>query len=66
MGVQYTAPATTGHFICHAWTTHRTGRMSYVRADIYRSYKQLLATAQATFRIIRTDLFKQPDFIPAD
>jgi uncharacterized protein (TIGR00369 family) len=66
MGVQYTAPATTDHFICHAWTTHRTGRMSYVRADIHNPHKQLLATAQATFRIIRSDLFKQPDFNPTD
>ena len=55
--LHYTAPAKGDYFICNAWTTHRTSRLSFVRAEIYSSEKQLLALGQAAFRIIKLDLF---------
>jgi uncharacterized protein (TIGR00369 family) len=50
--VHYTAPAKGEHFICRAWTTHRTGRLSFVRAEILNASDAVLAIAQAVFRII--------------
>ncbi len=56
LDIQFVSPAKADHFTCYAWNTHRTGRMSFVRADIHNPQKQLLASGQATFRIIQKDL----------
>jgi len=53
--IQYTSPAKDAPFTCVARTTHRTGRMSFVRAEIFDARGGLLATGQGTFRIIRED-----------
>ena len=58
LNIHYTAPAKGGPFKCSAWTTHRTGRSCFLRADIHNSHQQLLAMGQATFRIIRVDALK--------
>ncbi|MBA4394699.1 MAG: hypothetical protein C0407_14200 [Desulfobacca sp.] len=51
--IQYPAPAKEGPFLCQAWTTHQTGRLTFVRADISDSRQTLVATGQATFRVIK-------------
>jgi uncharacterized protein (TIGR00369 family) len=53
--IQYTAPAKEGRFTCEARTTHKTGRMSFVRAEIHDKEGRLVATGQATFRIVKDD-----------
>ena len=53
--IQYTAPAKGKRFTCEAHTTHKTGRMSFVRAEIYDEEGTLLAAGQATFRIVKDD-----------
>jgi acyl-coenzyme A thioesterase PaaI-like protein len=53
--VQYTAPAKGRRFTCDAHTTHKSGRMSFVRAEIHDEDGGLLATGQATFRIVKGD-----------
>ena len=56
LGIDYTAPAKGKSFTCSAWVTHRTGRLSFVRAEIHDLNRQLLAMGQATFRVISADL----------
>jgi uncharacterized protein (TIGR00369 family) len=55
LNIHYTLPAKGNLFICSAWTTHRSGRFSFVRADINDTEGRLLAMGQATFRIIQND-----------
>jgi uncharacterized protein (TIGR00369 family) len=57
LSLHYTAPAKGAYFSCCAWTTHRTGRLSFVRAEIYDPDNQVLALGQAVFRIIKMDFF---------
>lgn len=56
--IHYTRPAKSDAFVCTAWSTHKTGRSSFVRADIYNSNGELVAMGQGTFRIIPVDLLK--------
>ena len=56
LDIHYTLPAKGKSFTCSAWSTHQTGRSSFVRADIYDAAGQLVAMGQATFRIIQTEL----------
>ncbi|MEJ2725201.1 MAG: PaaI family thioesterase, partial [Deltaproteobacteria bacterium] len=53
--IQYTAPAKGNGFICEAQITHKTGRMTFARSEIYDRAGTLLATGQATFRIVKDD-----------
>jgi uncharacterized protein (TIGR00369 family) len=57
--IHYTKPAKSDVFVCSAWSTHKTGRSSFVRADIHNSKGELLSMGQGTFRIIPVDLLKQ-------
>jgi uncharacterized protein (TIGR00369 family) len=57
LSLHYTAPAKGEYFTCRAWTTHRTGRMCFARAEILNPGNQVLALGQAVFRIIKMDLF---------
>jgi len=57
--IHYTKPAKSDVFVCSAWSTHKTGRSSFVRADIHNSNDELLSMGQGTFRIIPVDLLKQ-------
>ncbi len=50
--IQYLQPARGARFSCSARTIHRTGRMSFVRAEIEDEEGRMVASAQATFRII--------------
>jgi uncharacterized protein (TIGR00369 family) len=52
MEVQYTQRALGGEFICEAWVAFRARRMVYTRADVKNPGGGLVATAQATFRVI--------------
>ena len=52
LDIDYTAPAKGNSFTCSAWVTHRTRRLSFVRAEIHDPNRQLLAMGQATFRVI--------------
>ena len=54
--IQYTHPAKGSLFTCSARTTHRTRRLSFVRAEIHDTEGQLLAAGQGTFRIIKFDI----------
>jgi uncharacterized protein (TIGR00369 family) len=54
--LHFTAPAKGDYFICNARTTHRTSRLSFVRAEILSPENHLLALGQAAFRIIKNDL----------
>ena len=54
--IQYTLPAKGDLFICSAQTTHRTGRLSFVRAEIHGANREPLAMGQGTFRIIEAEL----------
>ena len=56
--IHYLKPAQGEKFWCSAWSTHKTGRSSFVRADIYNSKDELLTMGQGTFRIISVDLLK--------
>lgn len=55
--VHYTAPARGASFACRAWTTHRTRRLSFVRAEILGPEEEVLAIGQAVFRVIKMELF---------
>jgi uncharacterized protein (TIGR00369 family) len=57
--IHYTKPAQSDGFVCTAWSTHKTGRISFVRANIHNSNGELVAMGQGTFRIIAFDLLKQ-------
>ncbi len=56
--IHYARPARNDVFVCSAWSTHKTGRSSFVRADIHNSQSQLVAMGQGMFRIITVDLLK--------
>jgi uncharacterized protein (TIGR00369 family) len=58
LDVHYTMPAKGDVFVCFAWTTHKTGRTSFVRADIHDPKGDLVAMGQSTFRIIPIDPLK--------
>ena len=58
LDIHYTMPAKGGFFACAAWSTHKTSRTSFVRADIHDRKGRLVAMGQATFRIIPVDLLK--------
>ena len=58
LDIHYTLPAKGKFFVCSAWSTHKTGRTSFVRADIHNSKNELVSMGQATFRIIPVDLPK--------
>ncbi len=57
LDIHYTLPAKGDVFSCLAWSTHKTGRISFVRADIHNSEGKLIAMGQGAFRIISLDLF---------
>jgi len=59
LNIHYTLPAKGNLFTCSAWTTHRSGRFSFVRADINNAEGRLLAMGQAAFRIIQNDFMKE-------
>jgi uncharacterized protein (TIGR00369 family) len=56
LDIHYTAPARGDFFICSAWSTHKTKRTCFVRADINDAKGGLVAMGQATFRIIPFEL----------
>ncbi len=58
--IHYMQPARGKFFICSAWTQHRTGRTSFVRADILDSDGNFVAMGQANFRIIKMELNHSP------
>lgn len=53
--IQFTNPAKGEHFVCTAQTTYRTGRIGFVRAEIYEEGGRLVALGQGAFRIIRDE-----------
>jgi uncharacterized protein (TIGR00369 family) len=57
--IHYIRPAKSDVFVCTAWSTHKTGRSSFVRADIHNPNGELIAMGQGTFRIISVDLLKR-------
>jgi uncharacterized protein (TIGR00369 family) len=57
LNLHYTAPAKGAYFLCRAQTAHRTGRLSFVRAEILDPHARVLALGQAVFRIIKMDNF---------
>lgn len=59
LNIHFTLPAKGKSFDCSAWTTHQSGRSSFVRADIHDDHKQLVAMGQATFRIIQLEFAEQ-------
>jgi uncharacterized protein (TIGR00369 family) len=56
--IHYIMPAKGGLFVCSAWSTHKTERTSFVRADVHDRKGRMVAMGQATFRIIPVDLLK--------
>ncbi|MDX1707049.1 MAG: PaaI family thioesterase [Desulfobacterales bacterium] len=56
--IHYLKPAHSKVFVCSAWSTHKTGRSSFVRADIHNAEGEHLVMGQGTFRIIPVDLLK--------
>ncbi len=58
--IHYMKPAEGKIFRCAAWSTHKTRRSSFVRADIRDAKGELLVMGQGTFRIIPVDLLKSP------
>ena len=55
MEIQYPLPAKGPVFTCEAQVLHRTGRSCFVRGEIRDADGNLVAMAQATFRIIKTE-----------
>ena len=56
--IHYVKPAKSSVFLCTAWSTHKTGRTSFVRADIHNLDNELVAMGQGTFRILALDLLE--------
>ena len=52
LDIQYSLPAKGPYFKSAAWVTHRTGRMSFLSAEIRDEKDQVVAMGQGTFRII--------------
>jgi uncharacterized protein (TIGR00369 family) len=55
LDIRYMLPARGGKFCCRAVTLHQTGRLCFVRADITDRDDHVIASGQATFRIIKMD-----------
>ena len=55
LDIRYIAPARGDEFHCRAATIHQTGRLCFVRADITDRDDRVIASGQATFRIIKMD-----------
>ena len=53
--IQYILPARGSLFTCSAQTLHRTGRLSFARAEIRGAKNEPVAMGQGTFRIIEAD-----------
>jgi uncharacterized protein (TIGR00369 family) len=53
LNIHYTMPAIGDYFVCSAWTQHRSGWTSFVRADIHDAEGKIVAMGQASFRIIK-------------
>lgn len=58
LNIQFSSPARGDSFVCKAWVTHRTSRISFVRADIHDMENNLLAMGQATFRHLQVKIGK--------
>lgn len=56
LDIQYTAPAKGGCFTCNARVIFRTGRTSFVTADIVDDKDVLVATGQSAFRVFKRSL----------
>ena len=54
--IQYTAPARGDFFLCRAQVSHKTGRMSFVKAEILDDADNVVAVGQAVFRMINMEL----------
>ena len=52
LDIHYTRPAKGDFFTCSARTSHRTGRLSFVRAEVHDAENRLLAMCQGAFRIV--------------
>lgn len=55
LGIHYMMPARGDVFRCQAQTIHQTGRLCFVRAEIFDPAERIVSTGQATFRIIKMD-----------
>jgi len=55
LDIQYTRPAMGSLFTCSAFTTMRTGRTIFLRAEIRNSDNEILALGQGTFRAVKTN-----------
>lgn len=53
LSIRYILPARGDTFSCKAQTIHQTGRLSFVCADITDDQDNVIASGQATFRIIK-------------
>jgi len=54
--IQYPFPAKGSAFTCKTEVMHNTGRSCFVRGECRDKDSQLVAIAQGTFRIIRSDM----------
>lgn len=61
LDIQYTRPAKGDVYVGKARTTHRTGRLCFVRAEIHDQEDQLLAMGQGTFRIMDSGPMEQQE-----
>ena len=55
LGIRYLSAARGQKFHCRAETIHQTRRLCFVRAEITDPQKRIIATGEATFRIIKMD-----------
>ena len=56
LDISYTARASGPWFICTAKVAHRTRGLSFVRGEIRDQNDRLVAQAQGTFRVIKSDV----------
>lgn len=59
LDIQYTRPAKGNYFTCVAKTTHKTGRLTFVRAEILDEKEELVAMGQGTYRVVEADIMKK-------
>ena len=59
LDIQYTRPARGNLFTCSAFTTMKTGRNIFLRAEIRNPEDELLALGQGTFRVVKMDTVSQ-------
>jgi uncharacterized protein (TIGR00369 family) len=52
LDIQYTRPARGDTYFGTAQTSHRTGRLCFVRSEIHDQEDQLLAMGQGTYRVV--------------